>query len=255
MNHAEGPNPPCDGGRSRQPAGAMAHRQSRCRCFRPDRLVPSRRLGAPRRLERSIMRPYNLFRRKGRAELACAIPEDRPVPAFITGARWEFGGRVDATTCGRCSFNRDTAEAGIRYNGFYLFQLVTNRLADPAAGSGPADPRTIDPGRAQAEESGGGISGSCPPPAIVAHRPIEPESRWSITCLLGGHASAPAARMIDVAPAISPASLSVDGSWSSGFGRSATRGAGSSGAPEGSPSSPMRSRGARRPVQDRGSPP
>ena len=32
-----------------------------------------------------VMRTYNLFRRKDRAELICAVPEDTPVPAFIRG--------------------------------------------------------------------------------------------------------------------------------------------------------------------------
>ena len=33
------------------------------------------------------MRTYNLFRRRDRAELICAVPEDRPVPAFIQRRR------------------------------------------------------------------------------------------------------------------------------------------------------------------------
>ena len=35
---------------------------------------------------------YNLFRRKWQPDLCCAVPEDQPVPSFITGESWDFGG-------------------------------------------------------------------------------------------------------------------------------------------------------------------
>jgi hypothetical protein len=70
------------------------------------------------------MRTYNLFRRKCRAELVCAIPEDRPVPAFITGALWEFGGKLENADRDPLAFNHEAAEASVRVNGFYLFQMI-----------------------------------------------------------------------------------------------------------------------------------
>ncbi len=73
------------------------------------------------------MRTYNLFCRKGRAELVCAVPEERPVPAFITGALWEFGGKLKDEDQDPFAFNREAADASVGVNGFYLF-LVTRAL-------------------------------------------------------------------------------------------------------------------------------
>jgi len=70
------------------------------------------------------MRTYNLFRRKRRAELVCAVPEDRPVPVFITGALWEFGGKLENADREPFAFNHEAAEASVRVNGFYLFQMI-----------------------------------------------------------------------------------------------------------------------------------
>jgi hypothetical protein len=70
------------------------------------------------------MRTYNLFRRVDRDELICAVPEDRPVPSFITGPPWEFVGRVNESVIGPLSFNHEAAEASVQWNGFYLFQLI-----------------------------------------------------------------------------------------------------------------------------------
>jgi hypothetical protein len=39
---------------------------------------------------------YNLFRRKWQPDLCCAVPVDHPVPGFITGERWDFGGAWEA---------------------------------------------------------------------------------------------------------------------------------------------------------------
>jgi hypothetical protein len=83
------------------------------------------------------MRTYNLFRRKGRAELVCAVPEDRPVPVFITGALWEFGGKLENADRDPFAFNYEAAEASVRVNGFYLFQM-----AKPLAVSFPAQQRS-----------------------------------------------------------------------------------------------------------------
>jgi hypothetical protein len=67
---------------------------------------------------------YNLFRHADRAELICAVPEVRPVPAFITGPPWSFVGRVGDYTNGSPGFDHQSAEMSVHYNGFYLFQLI-----------------------------------------------------------------------------------------------------------------------------------
>ena len=37
---------------------------------------------------------YNLFRRKGRSRLHCAVPQDWHVPAFINDKAWDFVGAL-----------------------------------------------------------------------------------------------------------------------------------------------------------------
>jgi hypothetical protein len=67
---------------------------------------------------------YNLFRHADRTELICAVPEVRPVPAFITGPPWSFVGRVGDHADGSSGFDYQSAEVSVNYNGFYLFQLI-----------------------------------------------------------------------------------------------------------------------------------
>jgi hypothetical protein len=67
---------------------------------------------------------YNLFRHADRTELICAVPEVRPVPAFITGPPWSFVGRVGDHADGSSGFDHHSAEVSVDYNGFYLFQLI-----------------------------------------------------------------------------------------------------------------------------------
>jgi hypothetical protein len=38
---------------------------------------------------------YNLFRRKGRSRLHCAVPQDWHVPAFINDKAWDFVGCLE----------------------------------------------------------------------------------------------------------------------------------------------------------------
>jgi hypothetical protein len=67
---------------------------------------------------------YNLFRHADRTELICAVPEVRPVPAFISGPPWSFAGRVKEYASGSSGFDHQSAEVSVHYNGFYLFQLI-----------------------------------------------------------------------------------------------------------------------------------
>jgi hypothetical protein len=65
---------------------------------------------------------YNIFRRRHDPELCCAVPEHRPVPIFIAPEEWEFAAKVADCACAPVGFQRDAARAGVRFNGFYLFQ-------------------------------------------------------------------------------------------------------------------------------------
>ena len=68
------------------------------------------------------MQVYNLFRCKGAMELYCAVPEDRAVPGFLSGDRWEFSGKADQQGAAPVGFNGAAAVTGVRFNGFYLFE-------------------------------------------------------------------------------------------------------------------------------------
>ena len=67
------------------------------------------------------MQTYNLFRRKGRLGLVGAVPEERSVPAFLSGDLWIFTGRIDSPAETPLGFDGKAAAAGVRFNGFYLF--------------------------------------------------------------------------------------------------------------------------------------
>jgi hypothetical protein len=65
------------------------------------------------------MRAYNLFRRKGEADLFCAVPEDIPVPEFVVPDAWEYARSLDIEMLSR--FDAAAAETSAAANGFYLF--------------------------------------------------------------------------------------------------------------------------------------
>ena len=67
---------------------------------------------------------YNLFRRKEREALCCAVPEDLSVPRFVNEDNWEFRGKVAGEEGAPAGFDREAAEQSVRFNGFYLFQEV-----------------------------------------------------------------------------------------------------------------------------------
>ena len=68
------------------------------------------------------MRIYNLFRRKGHADLYCAVPEDVAVPAFVTEVGWEYTRSIDIATLS--GFDAAAAQVSVQANGFYLFHLA-----------------------------------------------------------------------------------------------------------------------------------
>lgn len=86
---------------------------------------------------------YNLFRRRNEPELYCAVPEDYPVPPFIAGEAWDFGGRLDNPLAAPRGFDPEAARHGVRLSGYYLF------LADPGSPAGAREPELdlVEPAR------------------------------------------------------------------------------------------------------------
>jgi hypothetical protein len=65
------------------------------------------------------MRTYNLFRRKGRADLYCAVPENLPIPTFLTEDKWDYARSLELETLS--GFDAAAAQVSAGANGFYLF--------------------------------------------------------------------------------------------------------------------------------------
>ena len=75
---------------------------------------------------------YNLFRNMRRPDLICAVPEDRPVPGFVDPDEWRFERPLRPLDMSPAGFENRAAQAGVRFNGFYLFQ-ITDMRAELAA--------------------------------------------------------------------------------------------------------------------------
>lgn len=75
------------------------------------------------RPERNATLIYNLFRSENLDELYCAVPEDRAVPAFVNAGTWSYERKLVEDSAPR-EFDRAAARAGVRFNGFHLFQGV-----------------------------------------------------------------------------------------------------------------------------------
>ncbi|GEP07332.1 hypothetical protein [Methylobacterium oxalidis] len=79
------------------------------------------------------MTAYNLFRHSEKDELICAIPEDAPVLGFVRAPRWIFAGRIDTARSNPPPFDRSAAQESIKYNGYYLFQMVSSTMPSALA--------------------------------------------------------------------------------------------------------------------------
>jgi hypothetical protein len=68
------------------------------------------------------MQAYNLFRSKSDG-VCCAVPEDHAIPSFLTSDLWEFSGKAGQQIGLPVGFNAAAAMTGVRFNGFYLFEI------------------------------------------------------------------------------------------------------------------------------------
>jgi hypothetical protein len=67
---------------------------------------------------------YNVFRRKRQPALRCAVPQDLPVPIFLHGEKWEFGGTIKGNQPTPAGFRPEAASDAVRLTGFYLFHAL-----------------------------------------------------------------------------------------------------------------------------------
>ncbi|MDR7039738.1 hypothetical protein J2X36_004516 [Methylobacterium sp. BE186] len=67
---------------------------------------------------------YNVFRRKQQPALCCAVRQDWPVPSFVNGETWDFGGTVRAAEFTLAGFQPAAASQAMRLTGYYLFHAL-----------------------------------------------------------------------------------------------------------------------------------
>ena len=70
---------------------------------------------------------YNVFRRRGVSGLCCAVPQHRPVPAFIQGETWDLGGTISGKGTIPLGFQPKAATEAMRMLGYYLFLAFPGR--------------------------------------------------------------------------------------------------------------------------------
>jgi len=63
------------------------------------------------------MLTYNVFGTR-EIDFYCAVPEDRPVPAFVGSTAWEFLGRLEESPAVKLP---KSLRVAVRLNGFYIF--------------------------------------------------------------------------------------------------------------------------------------
>jgi hypothetical protein len=67
---------------------------------------------------------WHFFRRAAEADLWCAVPAYRAVPAFLLSGQWQFSGHLSDASRLPPGFDSTAAVIADRFNGFYLFQLT-----------------------------------------------------------------------------------------------------------------------------------
>ncbi len=67
---------------------------------------------------------FNLFRNRLRPMIICAVPEHSPIPSFINSDDWRFDQVLRPADVTPVGFRSRTAQAGARFNSYYLFQTT-----------------------------------------------------------------------------------------------------------------------------------
>ncbi len=75
-------------------------------------------------------RRYNLFRRRAEPDILCAVPEDKPVPAFVAAPAWEYGGHINSGGGKAGGFRTRAISSAIRFDGFYLLRRSQGRAGE-----------------------------------------------------------------------------------------------------------------------------
>jgi hypothetical protein len=79
-------------------------------------------------------RVYNLYRNRQRPEIICAVPADYALSDFIGLEQWAFEGSLHHRDVRPSGFNDRAASVGVRFNGFYLFQVTVARGSERIVG-------------------------------------------------------------------------------------------------------------------------
>jgi hypothetical protein len=65
---------------------------------------------------------YNRFRNRLRPKIICVVPEHSPIPSFINPQDWAFDQVLRSADAMPTGFSNRAAQAGVRFNSYYLFQ-------------------------------------------------------------------------------------------------------------------------------------
>jgi hypothetical protein len=89
---------------------------------------------------------HNLFLGGEDGGLCCAVPLDRPVPAFLDGLEWSFAATMPPEGVPPAGFDWSEAAISIRSHGFYLFCVTdithSSRTQKCASDASTPDSRT-----------------------------------------------------------------------------------------------------------------
>ncbi len=65
-----------------------------------------------------------MFRRKHQLASRCAVRQDRPIPAFVRGETWDYGGTVRVGDAPPPGFRSEAATSATKQIGYYLFHAL-----------------------------------------------------------------------------------------------------------------------------------
>lgn len=67
---------------------------------------------------------YNVFRRREKPALRCAVRQDRPLPDFVRGDAWDYVGTVNGTGPMPAGFRPKAAREAASTPGYYVFHAL-----------------------------------------------------------------------------------------------------------------------------------